>query len=229
MASWRVARSLEQLRSEINATFPDRDKASDGAKGDAAHASRKSDHNPDQNGVVRARDFDEDLLGADNPLGQEHMVIIAEHVRRMGDYGDPRLNGHRTGVNGYVIYEGHIAGAGKGWKWRTYTGPNRHDHHLHVSVCGDPQGYDDASTWHIADLFKPRPTPAPTPEEDDDMDYIVEVTDDNSPVYYWVSPMQVTTIGNETELGELSDDFKIKRVTQFEFDMIRRARTYSPR
>ena len=84
----------------------------------------------------------------------------------MGEYGDHRLVG--GAANGYIIYEGHIAGAGRGWKWRAYTGPNAHKHHLHVSVCSNPAGYDDGSSpWHIADLFTPQPPAADLLEAED--------------------------------------------------------------
>jgi len=41
--SWRLARSLEPLRNEVNAAAPNRSKASDGTIGDTAHSSRASD------------------------------------------------------------------------------------------------------------------------------------------------------------------------------------------
>ena len=44
--TWRLARSLETLRAQINRIAPNRSKVSDGTIGDAKHASRSSDHNP---------------------------------------------------------------------------------------------------------------------------------------------------------------------------------------
>lgn len=43
---WTLARSLDQLRGEINRRWPDRSKVSDGTLGDRAHAARKSDLSP---------------------------------------------------------------------------------------------------------------------------------------------------------------------------------------
>lgn len=161
----RRAKALTQLVAEVDMAFPERQKgkgSSDGWLGDQSHQARKSDHNPDGNGVVRAQDIDEDLYGAGNQHGEAAMAIVAEHVRRLGEFGDSRLVATATGVNGYVIYEGRIAGAGKGWHWRKYTGPNSHAHHIHVSVCADTgaHGYDSTASWHIADLFA---EPAPLP------------------------------------------------------------------
>jgi hypothetical protein len=54
--------SLVRLRQEFNLINPERDKASDGWIGDAAHqANPTSDHNPDLRGLVHAIDMDEDL------------------------------------------------------------------------------------------------------------------------------------------------------------------------
>jgi hypothetical protein len=62
--AWRPAKSLIQLRDQINQIAPNRSKASDGTIGDAAHASRASDHNPwvreGDAGVVTAIDITHD-------------------------------------------------------------------------------------------------------------------------------------------------------------------------
>lgn len=150
--TWRVARSLEVLREELNAHAPGRSTASDGSIGDAAHATRSSDHNPwitvDGVGVVRARDFTHDpahgLDCHDLAFGLTEMILEDAH---------PAL-----GPGAYVIWNRRIfstARAGEGW--RPYTGSNPHDHHLHLSVALDPAGFDSARPWHIYT------------EEDDDM------------------------------------------------------------
>jgi len=136
---WRVAKSLERLRAQINAAFPQRSKTSDGTIGDAAHASRSSDHNPwvvDSGiGIVTAFDVTHDPAhGCD--AGQ-----IAEALRTSRD---PRLK--------YVIWNRKIAnmlpiGAAPAWAWRTYTGQNPHNHHCHISVRAEKAAYDDTRDW----------------------------------------------------------------------------------
>lgn len=156
-----------KLVGEVNAVFPNRHKgpgSSDGWLGDEAHQNRVSDHNPDDPnppGVVRAQDIDEDLDGKGVPTGQAKMARIAEHIRRLGAAGDPRLNAPPGGQNGYVIYEGRIAGAGKGWAWRKYTGPNAHKLHIHVSLAKHAAGYNSRASWRIKELFDQ--------QEEDDM------------------------------------------------------------
>ncbi len=59
----RLSKSAIQLREQIDDAFPDRDRTSDGWIGDTRHAARKSDHNPDVQGWVRAIDVDRDLAG----------------------------------------------------------------------------------------------------------------------------------------------------------------------
>src|ERR1044071_8683123 len=70
--AWFIVPALEELRMQLNAVFPNRDKSSDGGIGDTSHAAGKSSHNPDKTGSpeysdgdsldeVRARDFDVDL------------------------------------------------------------------------------------------------------------------------------------------------------------------------
>ena len=52
--SWRLARSLDTLRAQVNKAHPKRDKASDGTIGDSRHAATVSEHNPHPAAVVRA-------------------------------------------------------------------------------------------------------------------------------------------------------------------------------
>jgi hypothetical protein len=145
-APWRVARSLDQLLAQINAAHPNRSKAADGSIGDAAHAASKSEHNPDSNGVVRARDFTHDPARGFDAHAMADALIASR---------DPRIL--------YVISRGRIASSVvQPWRWRAYTGTNRHDHHAHVSVVAEPRLYDSTRPWRITD----RTTP-PTKGDDD--------------------------------------------------------------
>lgn len=139
--SWRAARSLDQLLSEVNAAAPNRGKAADGTIGDQAHAARASDHNPNAAGVVRARDFTHDPEhGCD--AGQ-----LAERIRQLGIAGHPALQ-----AGAYVIWNHRIASAtldGAPWDWEPYSGTNGHTHHCHVSVSTAPAGYDSTKKWGV--------------------------------------------------------------------------------
>jgi hypothetical protein len=142
MGNWRLAESLKQLREQVNARWPYRDKSSDGAIGDASHATRDSDHNPwvrdfHGNGVVTAIDIDADL----SPLVKVDVLVAALIKSR-----DPRIK--------YIIHDRHIiasypVGGYKAWSWRPYSGKNAHTHHAHVSVQSDPGHYDSRAAWNI--------------------------------------------------------------------------------
>ncbi|WP_424183862.1 peptidoglycan-binding domain-containing protein [Actinokineospora sp. G85] len=154
--AFRLARALAVFRDEINSRWPTRDHASDGWIGDAAHASRGSDHNPWVKdsagvGVVRAYDIDAGA-GANTEIG----LWIAEHVRTLGRTGHPAL-----GAGSYVISARRIASPASGWAWRTYTGSNPHTSHTHVSVSLAAGGYDSLQGWGIANGGGPSPAPAP--------------------------------------------------------------------
>lgn len=140
MMTWRNAYASNVLVDEVNARWPGRSKVSDGTIGDAAHASRSSDHNPwvkaDGVGVVRARDITANGVDAE---------WLAEHFRQLGILGDNRLTG-----GGYVIYAGRIASEREGWRWRNYTGSNQHHSHVHISFSRDRAGYDSRRPWGIA-------------------------------------------------------------------------------
>lgn len=129
---WYVAPALDTLRDEINRAHPGRDRSSDGAIGDAAHAARKSDHNPDpKTGVVRARDFDVDGI----PVRE----LLTELERD-----------DRTGL---LIYDHRYWTRGHGW--RPYTGINPHTGHFHISVRPGTQYENDTRPWLQEDDMTP--------------------------------------------------------------------------
>jgi hypothetical protein len=136
--AYRIAKSLDILRSQFNTEFPLRDRSSDGWIGDAAHASRSSDHNPhikDGNmGVVTALDITHD------PKSGIDIGVITEHMRKQKD--------HRIK---YVICNGRLFSGVTSpvWQWRKYTGSNPHRKHFHVSVRGTKELYDNTAQWDI--------------------------------------------------------------------------------
>lgn len=137
MASWRVAKSLEVLRDQVNKFAPDRDKSSDGTKGDDAHASRVSDHNPDSHGVVMAMDISHD------PAHGVDSYAIAEQLRAARDSRIKYVISNKKifGDEGYAKRNGK-----KAWEWSPYSGSNPHDKHIHISVN---DAYDSTEPWAV--------------------------------------------------------------------------------
>lgn len=130
--------TLATLRAEYDAAHPGRDKSFDGWIGDAAHAARKSEHNPDSLGRVRAVD-----ITAKGAAGLD----LAEDCR------DAMI---RRGQHGYVIHAGRIcSSAVRAWTWRKYTGSNPHTHHVHVSALTQ---LDSRDPWGVGRSVPPRVT-----------------------------------------------------------------------
>ena len=117
-----------QLRDQVDTWFPDRRTASDGWVGDSRHTTRKSDHNPDTFGWVRAVDIDSSL-GSSEGIS----AYLADQIRIAGKT-DKRIS--------YVIHNHHIASKLLNWKWRRYKGINPHTKHIHISFTklGDLNG-----------------------------------------------------------------------------------------
>jgi len=120
----RLSKAAIQLREQIDDSFPDRDRSSDGWVGDTRHAARKSDHNPDEQGWVRAIDIDADLFG----------VGVKPYI--MPDFADQLRvlckSKKETRIS-YIIWDCRIASPILNWKWRKYSGTNKHQHHIHIS------------------------------------------------------------------------------------------------
>lgn len=132
---WYIAGSLETLRGQLNAMAPRRSKVSDGGIGDAAHAGRTSDHNPNsyRNAAgarqVCARDFTHD------PAGGLDCHWLAT---KLTTSGDTRIK--------YIIWNRAIWTPGVGWQ--KHTGDNPHTKHLHLSVKAGAIG-DNTGPWSL--------------------------------------------------------------------------------
>lgn len=168
--AWRVAKSLDVLLKQVNERWPGRSKASDGAKGDDKHAARPSDHNPNKQGVVCARDFTHDPKHGLDARALAEALVASK---------DPRIK--------YIISNGEIAsGTGANhpaWKWRPYTGANAHRKHVHISVKGEKAHYDSVVPWKLdakpasakkpapapSPVIEPKPAPAPSPVADKEL------------------------------------------------------------
>lgn len=136
--AWRVAKSLNVLLGEINNSYPSRSKTMDGSIGDAAHASRSSDHNPwikrGAYGIVTARDFTHDPNDLD-------CHELADFLTGLALAGDPRIK--------YIIWNRRILNLRQSRSWRRYYGVNGHTGHLHLSVSTNPAHYDSTAPWGL--------------------------------------------------------------------------------
>ena len=132
----RLCKAGQQLRQQVDDSYPDRDRASDGWIGNLAHSLNPSDHNPDAKGIVRAIDIDRDLSGKAKP---DLAPDLADQLRLAAKRGDKRIS--------YIIFNGRIASSKKRWVWRPYDGVNSHKHHIHISFT--KQGDTDGSFFNI--------------------------------------------------------------------------------
>ncbi|HMG43542.1 MAG TPA: peptidoglycan-binding domain-containing protein [Acidimicrobiales bacterium] len=152
--SWRLAKSLEGLRDQVNDHAPGRRKQTDGTIGNEEHQKGHSRHNPNDAGVVCALDL------TDDPTNGCPIHEIADSVV---------ANPHPALA--YVISNRRVARRSTGWAWHTYTGASPHVSHAHfaVGVGTDPRPgeptpkppYDDTTKWHITGAPRPSGNPPP--------------------------------------------------------------------
>jgi len=133
----KLCKAGQQLRLQVDDSYPDRDRTSDGWIGDVRHSARPSDHNPDAAGIVRAIDIDRDLSGKAKP---DLMPDLADQIRLFAK----RDKSKRIA---YLIFAGRIASPRMGWRWRKYSGINPHNSHLHCSFT--KKGDTDGSFFNI--------------------------------------------------------------------------------
>lgn len=125
--SYHLAPSLVRARITIDARWPRRDHTSDGWIGDAAHAARVSDHNPNARGSVNAIDVDRDGIHVPS--------VIA------GLLAHPATH--------YVIHNRRIYSSENRFRPQVYTGSNPHTDHIHESIRQDVVAENDSTPWHL--------------------------------------------------------------------------------
>ena len=126
----KLCKAGQQLREQVDDAWPNRIRvAPEGWLGDARHAARRSDHNPDAaSGIVRAYDFNS-AFTPDRATAYD----FADQLRLLARV-DKRIS--------YIIFDGKIASYKRNYKWRKYTGINPHKNHIHISFTakGDFDG-----------------------------------------------------------------------------------------
>ena len=128
----RAARSLVTMRDQINAQWPNRAKGNDGMIGDPRHQARKSDHNPNRNGVVQAMDVTDDPVHGPSAERLAYVLVASR---------DERIK--------YLIWNDKIVSSTVSpWKWRP-SGEDARRHHVHISISDAPERYDDPRKWYV--------------------------------------------------------------------------------
>lgn len=161
MSNWDLTEGLKNLRAQVNARFPNRDKKSDGTIGDAAHQAETSGHNPDDtsgsrpewdgdadaNAEVRAWDMDSDL-GEPGASAQD----VVDHLRGLAGL---------SSVIRYMIYRRKIYRASNDWAAETYSGASAHTEHIHFTGA-----YSQAADGNKGFNYRLSQINAPQQEED---------------------------------------------------------------
>lgn len=147
MSGWVLTKGLENLRSQVNEAFPDRDKTTDGTIGDEAHQQHVSGHNPDDTRrskpawdgdpdtipEVRAWDMDKDL----NFPGVSTQDLV-DWICLLPNLGS---------VIRYMIYNGKEYHVDNKFKPTNYTGSNPHTDHVHFEGAWT-QSADNNTTFN---------------------------------------------------------------------------------
>ncbi len=139
MAKWYVDEGLAVLIAEWKKAHPE---AVVYTIGDASHAARDSEHNPEAAGSLPGQDAGEVDAG---DFMEGHGVTDAdvdELFNELVDNRDPRIL--------YVIRKGVIVSSVvQPWVKRKYTGSDQHTDHLHLSV--NDKFDKNTATWNLGE------------------------------------------------------------------------------
>lgn len=152
MATWILIAAAKSLFAAFDELAPDRDHASDGSVGNAAHAAEVSDHNPDETGSVPIHDADH--------INEVHAIDVDSDLRvpglTMESVVQFVLGRCRSGAEKrlrYIIYDRRIWEADNGWRQRVYTGTaDPHINHAHFSFSYVTPLEASTVSWHLEDI-----------------------------------------------------------------------------
>lgn len=141
--NWYVDEGLAKLIAQWKAKYP-------GCVvytiGDASHASRDSEHNPEPAGSLPGEDYGE-VDAADFMLGKGGVTKAA--LQELRD----QLVKHKDARLWYVIWDGHITSSTTvPWVERDYKGSDQHTDHVHVSV--NDKFDKNTADWTLEDKLK---------------------------------------------------------------------------
>jgi hypothetical protein len=122
------------MYDEANDIAPNRNRLADGSIGDAAHAARKSGHNP-SGGYVHALDLTHAPASGFDAHARARMVI----ARR-----DPRI---KFVISDRMIAASYSTSSRRAWVWGPYSGSNPHSLHAHFEINETPTARNDTSSW----------------------------------------------------------------------------------
>jgi hypothetical protein len=132
---WRVAHSIKTFGDQImDLRGHTNSYTVDGTLGNVEHSNRVSDHNPDDDGIVRALDFFEHVPG--------FVDEIAEALRTSKD---PRL---KYFIHDTRMFASYALPGKPAWEWREYIGANAHITHGHLSVVATNVA-DQTQEWEL--------------------------------------------------------------------------------
>lgn len=155
-STWKLAPSLVAFIDECDRRWPNRPTKSDGSIGDAGHAARASDHNPDDDDADRDPTrwvCAVDLTDASPAQPQPWHILDGIRARR-----DHRC---KYGISEGLAFYSYDKPGRPAWTWVKYDGPNGHFSHGHLSIHNTAKARNDISSWL---------TGAPiAPTEEDDM------------------------------------------------------------
>lgn len=123
----RLAPALQQLRREVDSTWPRRSKEVDGWIGDSRHVARRSDHNPNENGNVLALD-----ITAEGVNVQRLVVACTHHPSTW-----------------YVISRGFLYSRSSDFVGVPYQGSDPHTSHVHINLRHTRRAVHSRRTWLV--------------------------------------------------------------------------------